>query len=575
MLKLFKMLKPYKVFILFVLILVFVQTLSQLYLPTLMADIVDKGIVNGDIPYITKIGTFMLIVALITMVAAILASFFSAKVAVGFGKDLRKRVFNHVENFSLHEFNQIGTSSLITRTTNDINQLQQVTIMLLRMLLAAPMMAIGGIIMAVSKDAKLSLVFVVAIPVLILAISIIAIKGMPLFKVMQKKLDHLNLVFREYLNGIRVIRSFNRENYEMKRYDKINNDYMDTATTVNKIMSLLMPIMMIVLNFSTIAILWFGSIRINNGGMQVGDLMAFIQYGMQIMFSFIMVSIVFVMIPRAQVSSTRINEVLDMKPEITDPEKQKNNKDKQGYITFNHVKFSYPGAEQPAVSDLTFEARPGEITAVIGGTGSGKSSLINLIPRFYDVDSGSISIDGVDIREMTQADLREKIGLTPQKATLFTGTVAENIRFGKEDASDQEVIHAAKVAQANDFVLSMDGSFNAAISQGGSNVSGGQKQRLAIARTLVKRPEIYLFDDSFSALDFKTEANLREALVKEIKNATVIIVAQRVATVMDADRIIVLNEGETAGIGKHEELMANCRVYQEIVSSQLSEEEIA
>lgn len=575
MLKLFKMLKPYKVLILFVLILVFVQTLSQLYLPTLMADIVDKGIVNGDIPYITKIGMFMLVVALITMIAAILASFFSAKVAVGFGKDLRRRVFNHVENFSLHEFNQIGTSSLITRTTNDINQLQQVTIMLLRMLLAAPMMAIGGIIMAVSKDAKLSLVFVVAIPVLILAISIIAIKGMPLFKVMQKKLDHLNLVFREYLTGIRVIRSFNRENYEMKRYDKINNDYKDTATTVNKIMSLLMPIMMIVLNFSTIAILWFGSIRINNGGMQVGDLMAFIQYGMQIMFSFIMVSIVFVMIPRAQVSSTRINEVLEMEPEIRDPEKQQNNTYKQGYITFNHVNFSYPGAEQPAVSDLTFEARPGEITAVIGGTGSGKSSLINLIPRFYDVDSGSISIDGIDIRDMLQADLREKVGLTPQKAALFTGTVAENIRYGKEDASDEEVIHAAKVAQANEFILSMDGSFNAAISQGGSNVSGGQKQRLAIARTLVKRPEIYLFDDSFSALDFKTEANLREALVNEIKNATVIVVAQRVATVMNADRIIVLNEGETAGIGTHKELMADCRVYQEIVSSQLSEEEIA
>lgn len=575
MLKLFKMLKPYKVFILFVLILVFVQTLSQLYLPTLMADIVDKGIVNGDISYITKIGIFMLVVALITMIAAILASFYSAKVAVGFGKDLRRRVFNHVENFSLHEFNQIGTSSLITRTTNDINQLQQVTIMLLRMLLAAPMMAIGGIIMAVSKDAKLSLVFVVAIPVLILAISIIAIKGMPLFKAMQKKLDHLNLVFREYLTGIRVIRSFNRENYEMKRYDKINNDFMDIATTVNKIMSSLMPIMMIVLNFSTIAILWFGSIRINNGGMQVGDLMAFIQYGMQIMFSFIMVSIVFVMIPRAQVSSTRINEVLEMEPEIRDPEKQQNNTYKQGYVTFNHVKFSYPGAEQPAVSDLTFEARPGEITAVIGGTGSGKSSLINLIPRFYDVDSGSISIDGVDIRDMSQADLRGKVGLTPQRATLFTGTVAENIRYGKEDASDDEVIHAAKVSQANEFILSMDGSFNAAISQGGSNVSGGQKQRIAIARTLVKRPEIYLFDDSFSALDFKTEANLREALAKDIKNATVIIVAQRVATVMNADRIIVLNEGETAGIGTHKELMSNCHVYQEIVSSQLSEEEIA
>ncbi|WP_117149419.1 ABC transporter ATP-binding protein [Paraliobacillus zengyii] len=575
MLKLFQMLKPYRVFISFVLVLVSIQTLSQLYLPTLMADIVDNGIVNGDIPYITKIGAFMLVVALITMVASILASFFSAKVAVGFGKVLRRRVFNHVENFSLHEFNQIGTSSLITRTTNDINQLQQVTIMLLRMLLAAPMMAIGGIIMAVSKDAKLSLVFVVAIPILILTISLIAIKGMPLFKALQKKLDHLNLVFREYLTGIRVIRSFNRENYEMKRYDKINNDFMDTATTVNKIMVSLMPIMMIILNFSTIAILWFGSIRISNGGMQVGDLMAFIQYGMQIMFSFIMVSIVFVMIPRAQVSSTRINEVLEMKFEIKDPIKQKNNKNKQGYIAFNHVNFSYPGAEQAAISDLTFDAKPGEVTAVLGGTGSGKSSLINLIPRFYDVTSGSILIDEVDIRDMSQADLRDKIGLTPQKATLFTGTVAENIRYGKQDASDEEVIHAATVAQANGFIESMEGSYNASITQGGSNVSGGQKQRLAIARTLVKRPEIYLFDDSFSALDFKTEATLRDALSQEVKKATVIIVAQRVATVMDADRIIVLNEGKTAGIGTHKELMSNCNVYREIVSSQLSEEEIA
>ncbi|WP_186577886.1 ABC transporter ATP-binding protein [Aquibacillus kalidii] len=575
MLKLLKMLKTYKWFVSLVLILVFLQTLSQLYLPTLMADIVDKGIVNEDIAYIIKIGLFMLLVSVATMVTSVLASYFSAKVAVGFGRDLRKRVFTYVEKFSLQEFNKIGTASLITRTTNDINQIQQVLIMMLRMMITAPMMAIGGIIMAVSKDVKLSLVFVVVIPILMLTISLVAMKGMPLFKVMQKKLDRLNLVFREYLTGIRVIRSFNRDKYEIKRYDETNRDFMDTATKVNKLMASMMPIMMIILNFSTVAIIWFGSIRIDNGAMQVGDLMAFIQYGMQIMFSFIMVSIIFVMIPRAQVSATRINEVLDMELEIKDHKEPSETSAKYGYVTFDHVTFSYPGAEKPALVDITFEAKPGEVTAIIGGTGAGKSTLISLIPRFYDIDSGSILIDEVDVRKLSQEDLRKKIGLTPQKATLFTGTVAENIRYGKQEATEEDVKHAAAVAQATEFVSEMKEGFDSLITQGGSNVSGGQKQRLSIARTIVKKPEIYLLDDSFSALDFKTEAKLRKALSAEIKQATVFIVAQRVATVMDADRIIVLDEGEVAGIGTHKELMKTCDVYQEIVSTQLSEEESA
>lgn len=575
MLKLFKLLKPFQLMISFIFILVFIQTLSQLYLPTLMADIVDKGIVNEDISYIIKIGVFMLIVSFGTMIASILGSFYSAKTAVGFGKNLRSRVFNQVENFSLQEFNQIGTASLITRTTNDINQVQQVLIMLLRMVITAPMMAIGGIIMAVSKDAKLSLVFVFVIPILVIAISIVAMKGMPLFKAIQKKLDRLNLVFREYLTGTRVIRSFNRDRYEVKRFDEANLDLMDTAIKVNKIMAAVMPLMMIILNFSTVAILWFGSIRIDNGAMQVGDLMAFIQYGMQILFSFIMVSMLFVMIPRAQVSANRINEVLEMKPEINDPNEERAMSDERGYIEFNHVTFRYPGAEEPVLKDISFQAKPGEVTAIIGGTGSGKSTLISLIPRFYDVESGSILIDDTDIREISQATLRNKIGYTPQKSVLFTGTIEENIRYGKEDATDDEVFHAAEIAQATEFISTLNEGFQSPIAQGGTNLSGGQKQRLSIARTLVKKPELYLFDDSFSALDFKTDSKLREALSHEVSDSTVIIVAQRVATVMNADRIIVLDEGSMVGMGTHHELLKTCDVYREIVSSQLSEEEIA
>ncbi|WP_172423930.1 ABC transporter ATP-binding protein [Paenibacillus larvae] len=573
--KLFRYLKPYRLPIVFVLFVVFLQSLSDLYLPTLMSDIVDTGIVKGDTPYILKIGGFMLFVAAGGVLCAIVSSYLSSKISVGFGRDLRAKVFSHVENFSLQEFDKIGTASLITRTTNDINQIQQVTTMILRMMISAPMMCIGGIIMALSKDAKLTLVLVAVLPILALSIFLVARKGVPLFKAMQKKLDKLNLVLRENLTGIRVIRSFNRGDHEAERFNEANLDLTYTAVRVNRIMASLMPIMMLILNFSTIAIVYFGSIRIENGGMHVGDLMAFIQYAMQIMFSVIMVSIIFVMVPRASASAARINEVLDMVPEIKDTENAKQTEGQRGYLEFQNVTFSYPGAEKPALYNISFSASPGETTAIIGGTGSGKSTLLSLIPRFYDIQEGRILVNGEDIRDLKQANLREKIGFIPQKAVLFTGTISDNIRYGKEDATGDEIRHAAEVAQATEFIANMKDGFDSMIAQGGNNVSGGQKQRLSIARALVRKPEIYVFDDSFSALDFKTDAKLREALKKETTESTVLIVAQRVSTVMDADRIIVLEEGKIAGIGTHQELMDTCTVYREIVSSQLSEEEIA
>ncbi|WP_342042231.1 ABC transporter ATP-binding protein [Bacillus sp. OTU2372] len=575
MLKLIKYLKPYQIPIYLVLVLVLLQSLSELYLPTLMSDIVDKGVVTGDSHYIWKIGGFMLLVAAGGMICSIAASFFSAKAASGFGRLLRSKVFSHVGNFSLSEFDKLGTASLITRTTNDITQIQQVMIMMLRMMAAAPMMCIGGIIMAYSKDAKLTLVLAVAIPFLIAAIVVIARKGIPLFKAMQVKLDKLNRVLRENLTGIRVIRSFNRVEHEKKRFDEANWDLTQTAIKVNKIMAAMMPIMMVVLNLTTVAIIWFGSHRISNGHMEVGDMMAFIQYAMQIMFSFIMLSMMFVMIPRASVSAVRINEVLETVADIKDPASAASIEGEKGHVEFRDVTFSYPGAEMPAISNISFSMHPGEVTAIIGGTGSGKSTLINLIPRFYDVDSGHVLVDGVDVREMTQEQLRQKIGFIPQQAVLFTGTISENIRYGKEDASDEEVHHAADIAQANEFISSMPEGFDSIIAQGGTNVSGGQKQRLSIARALVRKPEIYIFDDSFSALDFKTDAKLRAALKKETVDSAVLIVAQRVSTIMDSDRIIVLDDGKVSGIGTHKDLMGSCSVYREIVMSQLSEEEIA
>lgn len=573
--KLFRYLKPYKLPVTIILILLFFQALAELYLPTLMADIVNTGIVKGDIAYILRVGGFMLLVATGSVIFSVIAGFLTSKTAAGFGRDLRSKVFSRVEAFTLHEFDKIGTASLITRTTNDITQVQQVLIVILRMMISSPLMCIGGIIMAVSKDATLSLVFVVVLPVLVATLIIIAGKGIPLFKAMQVKLDKLNLVLRENLTGIRVIRAFNRIEHEQQRFNEANSDLTTTAIKVNIVNASMLPIMMLIMNLTSIVIVWVGGIRIDNGSMQVGDMMAFLQYAMQIMFSLVMTSLLFVMIPRAQASAVRINEVLDTEPNIKDPQNANNIADKTGFLEFDHVTFSYPGAEEPALSDISFTAHPGEITAIIGGTGSGKSTLISLIPRFYDIDSGRILINGVDIREMTQKSLRAKIGFVPQTAVLFTGTIADNIRYGKDDATDDEVRHAARVAQAEEFISKTQEGFDAVMAQGGTNVSGGQKQRLSIARALVRRPEIYIFDDSFSALDFKTDAKLRAALKQETVDSIVLIVAQRASTVMDADRIIVLDDGQISGIGSHRELLSTCEVYREIVSSQLSEEEIA
>ncbi|MEK4438590.1 MULTISPECIES: ABC transporter ATP-binding protein [Paenibacillus] len=575
MMKLFRMLKPYQIPIIFILGLVLLQSLAELYLPTLMADIVNDGIVKGDVPYIWQIGGWMLVIAIGGTACSVLASYLSSRTAGGFAKQLRSRVFRHVENFSLQEFDKLGTASLITRTTNDITQVQNVLTMMLRMMIMAPMMCIGGIFMAVSQDAKLSTIFLVVLPVLAGAIALIGAKGLPLFKQIQKKLDRLNLVLREQLTGIRVVRSFNRGEHERVRFNGANTDLRDASIKVNVLMATLMPVMMLVMNFSMIAILYFGGQRIDSGNMNIGSLIAFIQYAMQIMFSLIMVSIIFVMIPRASASAERINEVLDMQPDLSDPEQPRGMKSLQGTIEFDNVTFRYPGAENAALSGISFTARPGETTAIIGGTGSGKSTLLSLIPRFYDVTEGSVRVNGTDVREISQEDLRAKIGFVPQKAVLFTGTIAENIRHGKEDASMEEIVQAARTAQAENFISEMKDGYDSLIAQGGNNVSGGQKQRLSIARALVRRPEVYIFDDSFSALDFKTDAKLRAALKSETTEAAVLIVAQRVSTVMDADRILVMDEGRIVGSGTHKELLANNEVYREIVSSQLTEEEIA
>lgn len=567
-------LRPYRLQVCAIVFFIFLLCLSNLYLPTLMSDIVDTGIIKGDVAYILRTGGFMLLVAILGTGCSVFASYLAAKVSTGFGRSLRGRVFAHVEQFAQHEFDKFGTSSLITRTTNDITQVQQVLMMMLRMMVMAPLTCIGGILMALSKNAQLSLIFVVTVPLLGLLIFVILKKGIRLFKSMQTKLDRLNRVLRESLTGIRVIRSFNRTEYESGRFREANRDLTDTAVKVNKIMAILMPMMMLVLNFSTIAILWFGAKQISDGDIQVGDLMAFLQYAMQILFAVMMVSMMFVMIPRASASALRIREVLDVEPGITSPTVETQVHMNRGHVEFRNVTFHYPGAEQAALSNVSFEVQPGEITAVIGGTGSGKSTLVQLIPRFYDVTGGAIIVDGVDVRHLDQRTLRTKIGLVPQKAVLFSGTVSENIRFGKEDATDEEIQHAAQIAQAAQFVSEMKDGFDSVLSQGGTNVSGGQKQRLSIARALVRKPEIFIFDDSFSALDFKTDADLRRALRSEVADKSVIIIAQRVSTVMDADKIIVLDNGRIAGIGNHVELMKTCEIYREIVRSQLSEEEI-
>jgi ATP-binding cassette, subfamily B, multidrug efflux pump len=575
MLKILKFLKPYTTQVIFILLLMFIQTLSDLYLPTLMAKLVDVGIINGDSSYIIRTGAFMLLVAAGGAISSICASFLSSRTSLGMARKFREKVFTRVESFSLNEFNKLGTSTLIVRTTNDITQIQQVVVMMLRMMLTAPLMFIGGIIMAYSEDKYLTLLLLGAVPFLAALMFFIAKKGFPLFKLMQIKLDKLNQILREGLTGIRVIRAFNREEYQSKRFDEANKDLMQNAIKVNKIMAFLLPAIMLIMNLTILAILWFGGIRIESGAIQVGSLMAFIQYAMMIMFSMVMVTMIFVIVPRAEAAADRINEVLDLTVDIKDPESPKTGDGPKGNIEFIDVSFTYPGASEPALCNISFRTGPGEMTAIIGGTGSGKSTLINLIPRLYDVLKGSILVDGTDVRELSQGNLRSKIGFVPQKSVLFTGTISDNIRYGKKEASFEEIVKAAETAQAVEFISELKDGYEHMVSQGGSNFSGGQKQRLSIARALVKKPEILIFDDSFSALDFKTDAKLRAALRRETAGATVLIVTQRVATVMNADRIIVLDEGAIACVGTHKELMKNCEVYREIVKSQLSEEESA
>jgi len=575
MIKLLRFIKPYRAVLVLVVVLAFLQAMANLYLPTLFANIVDKGIIGKDIGYIWRTGGIMLLITFGGTIAAVVGIFFSSQVATGFGKIIRAKIFTHVAQFSLHEFDSVSTSSLITRTTNDTTQVQQVMILVLNMMITAPFTLIAGIILALNQDVGLSWILVVVIPVLVASILILMSKAIPLFRIMQTKLDKLNLILDEGLTGVRVVRAFDRQKYEEQRFDEANLELTNVAIRVNRLVAFLMPIMMLCLNLSSIAILWFGAIRINNGEMQFGALIAFLQYAMQILFALLMISMMFIMLPRAAASADRINEVLAIEPEIKDADQVKQADEQKGYVEFQNVTFSYPGAEEPALSHISFSAAPGEVTAIIGGTGAGKSTLVSLIPRFYDIDSGHLLVDGVDVREMSQEHLRSKIGFVPQKAVLFSGTIAENIRYGKDDASEEEVRHAAEVAQATEFISDMRDGFDSAIAQGGTNVSGGQKQRLSIARALVRKPEIYVFDDTFSALDFKTDARLRAALKKETLDATVLIVAQRVNTVMDADQIIVLDEGSIAGIGTHRALMRTSEVYREIVSSQLSEEEIA
>lgn len=568
MLKLLKGLKPYWISVVAVLVFVFIQTMTDLSLPDLMAEIVDTGIVKGDVPYILGRGGIMLLVALLGTACTIGSSYLSAKIGMGFSRDLRKRVFGKVESFSLAEVNTVGTASLITRTTNDINQVQQVVIMAMRMMLSAPLMIIGALIMALRKDVELSKIILIVIPIIVVTIFIIARFTMPMFEKMQKRIDKLNLVVRENLTGIRVIRVFNKVNFEQRRFNQASLDLSKVATNANRLMGALMPLMMLILNLSIIAVVWFGGIRIDQGDLQVGNLMAFIQYLTQVMFSMLMLTMMFVLIPRAQASAIRINEVLDMESPLQNP-KQSKETTLKGVVEFKNVSFGYEGAEEYAISNISFKANPGEVTAIIGGTGSGKSSILNMIPRFYDAAEGEVLVDGVNVRDLDQHVLRSKIGYVPQKAVLFTGTILDNIRYGKEDANEEEVLHALDVAQATDFVSKMKDGIQSLIAQGGTNVSGGQKQRLSIARAIVRKPEIYLFDDSFSALDFKTDAQLRAALKAETKESTVIIVAQRVSTVMDANRILVMDEGRVVGCGTHEELLKTNEIYQQIVESQL------
>lgn len=554
-----------------------VQVLADLYLPTLTSNIIDKGVAQGDVDYIWHTGFVMIGFSLISVFAAIANTFFATRESQKLGKQLRTYVYKKSESLSKDAFDKYGTASLITRTTNDVTQIQMVTQMFLRMMITAQITLVGASFLAYQKDHELTKIFLVVIPVMLVLIGGIMYFAVPLFKSMQKKTDRLNLVFREGLTGVRVIRAFDKTRFEENRFDLANKDYTNNAIKVNTIVALMMPMMTLIMSGTNVAITWFGGHYIADMTLEVGNLIAFMTYAMQILISFMMLSAIFIMVPRAQASAERINEVLDEEVKITDPEQriEVEQAGKDATISFEHVNYRYHGAEKLALEDIDFSAKSGEIVAIIGGTGSGKTTLVNLIPRLYDVESGTIKINGISITDMTQHNLRELMGFVQQKATLFSGTIRENMQYGKADATDEMIWKALEIAQAKDFVSEMENGLDSHVEQGGGNFSGGQRQRLAIARALVKSADIYVFDDSFSALDFKTDAKLRQALKQNMKESITVLVAQRVSTVMDSDTILVIDEGKLVGKGTHDVLLKTNETYQEIVHSQLREEDLA
>ncbi|MDO0927845.1 ABC transporter ATP-binding protein [Streptomyces sp. TG1A-8] len=568
-------LRPYKKPIALLVLLQFLQTCATLYLPTLNADIIDNGVVKGDTGYILSSGALMVGISLVQVACNIGAVFFGARTASALGRDVRGAVFDRVQSFSAREVGHFGAPTLITRTTNDVQQVQMLALMSFTLMVSAPIMCVGGVVLALGLDVPLSGVLVAVVPVLAVCVTLIVRRLRPLFRSMQVRLDTVNRVLREQITGNRVIRAFVRDAYEQGRFGRANGDLTRMQLATGRMLALMFPMVMTVVNLSSIAVVWFGAHRIDSGGMQIGDLTAFLSYLMQIVMSVMMATFMFMMVPRAEVCAERIEEVLDTDSSVVPPVAPVTALRRHGHLEVRGAGFRYPGAEEPVLKSVELVARPGETTAVIGSTGSGKSTLLGLVPRLFDATEGQVLVDGVDVRELDRRLLAETVGLVPQKPYLFAGTVATNLRYGNPDATDEELWHALEVAQAKDFVSALEGGLDAPIAQGGTNVSGGQRQRLAIARTLVQRPEIYLFDDSFSALDYKTDALLRAALARETAEATVVIVAQRVATIRDADRIIVLDEGRVVGSGRHHELMAGNETYREIVLSQLTEAEAA
>lgn len=573
--RLLQILRPAWLSVSLVIVLTFFQSLTTLYLPRLMADIVDYGVIKANMSYIYRIGAWMLAVTILSAIFSVIAGFIASKTSAEFGQVLRNRVFRHAESMMPHEFDQLGTSSLIVRSTNDVMQVQQFINMLLRMMVIAPLMALGGIIMAVTTNWQLSWILFLILPVLALVVWGILRHGMALFQLMQDKVDVLNRVVRENLTGIRIIRAFGREDYEISRFAGANGTLTDVAIRVNTLMAVLMPLVMLVVNLSTVAILWFGGHEVGSNTLQVGKLMAFIQYVTQILFSTMMVSAMFFMLPRSQASARRINEILDFTPALKDNPSQESvpvSTLSHALLQFHDVSFQYPGAKSAVLSNVSFDVNPGSITAIIGGTGSGKTALLNLIPRFFDISCGVIKLSGIDIQSLPQQLLRSYVAYVPQKSVVFSGSIADNIRFGNPEATDEEIHKAAQIAQAIEFIENLPGQFDFVVQQAGTNLSGGQKQRLAIARALVKRARLYLFDDSFSALDYQTERRLLEALKDSLHDSAVILVSQRVHTVIDANPILVLDGGHIAGMGTHEQLMKDSFVYQDIVRTQLSRE---